>query len=306
MKKFWKKLGGLALGAALCAGAFCGEAQAAPDESAMAAFKEAVMTPAKTDTRIYREDILLFMPTMQGELDFIGKDANGKLRLSGTFELWANDSKGETTEVNIPFYVDQSKKDMKIYFNAGGQWMQYDSPSLAAVITDVLATPTQKDLEEEINMVKEVSVLQEDADRRTMLVKLDGNMIADSVKRYDEENPADKGTADDAKDQEQLMRYLDTGLRNADMWYTWTVDKNNWQSITISYNLSGLVQETAKAALNDSAVNWSEREKLSLEMLAFYSELKSYTTFLNPSERSRIDIPKEVLKAPVVEDIIDD
>ena len=71
-------------------------------------------------------------------------------------------------------------------------------------------------------------------------------------------------------------------------------------------NLSGIVQETAKAALNDPDANFDE---LTLEMLkdmAYYSELRAYTTYLNPEIKSTIELPKELKKAKSIDSIISD
>ena len=105
------------------------------------------------------------------------------------------------------------------------------------------------------------------------------------------------------EDQDKFFQYLDQGLRNSDIWYTWTIDKNDWQTITLSLNISDLTQKTAQAALDDKSQQWDYTTRALIEMLAYYSDIKSYTVFFNPDAKKSIDIPAEVLNAPSIEDL---
>ena len=98
---------------------------------------------------------------------------------------------------------------------------------------------------------------------------------------------------------------IDSGFRNSEIWYTWTVKKEDWSTVALSLNLSGLVQQTAQAALNDSTKTWNEFERNILETVAYYSETKAFTIFLNQDAEKKLEIPKKVLKAENVSDLIE-
>ena len=95
-------------------------------------------------------------------------------------------------------------------------------------------------------------------------------------------------------------------MRNAEIWYTWTVNKQNWNTVALSLNLTGLVQQVAQAALNDDSQNWSVFEQNILETVAYYSEVKAFTTYLNEDAAKKLEIPKKVLKAELVADMVED
>ena len=100
------------------------------------------------------------------------------------------------------------------------------------------------------------------------------------------------------------MKYLKQGLQHTDVWCTWTVEKKDCQTITFSINLSGVLQESAKAALDDPKADFSPQVQSLLESLAYYSELKAYTTYFNPEKASAIELPKEAKNAVPVGDIL--
>lgn len=275
----------------------------AEDVDAMQALRDAISSNSDEDNRPFHEDLLFFMPSVQGELELIGVPEKNAFKASGNLEFWVTDSSGNLNDVLIPFYITQTAKDMKIYFQDDKKWRVFQSPSIAAVITDIIATPTAEDNEQFIADVKEVKVLRDSANQRTMLVRLDGNKIADDLKAEAEKNPADNGTADEKESQDKFFEYLDTALRNADIWYMWTIGKQDGKTTTMSLHLSSLVQEFAKAALADDSLTLGEPFKDALANIAFYSDVKSYTNFLNAEAKKKVEIPKNVLKAKSVENL---
>ena len=293
------------LGVAVCGLSYLTPAFAMDD---MAAFREAITMPSKVNTNEYilRESINFYVPVGQAKLEFIVQTKPDSTRMSGALDVFMNDEEGGTLTDKIPFYIDQNKKDMTIYYKLGKKWEKFYAPSLAAVLADVIATPESEDIEKEISLVKDVKVLRESDTQRTMFVRLDSDKVADAILEYSEENPADKGTADDQETQGKFMQWLDTGVRHADIWYTWTVDKTNWQTITQSLDLSGIVRETAKAAMDDKSEQWSPYAEELLAYVAYYSDMKEYTVFLDKKAEKKLEMPKEAKKAVLVEDMIAD
>lgn len=269
-----------------------------PESEGIKAFREALTSDSDKIDRVFRQDILFVSPYVQAELDFLGTIEKETFKSTGDFTLWIENNDGSTTERTIPFYLTQNSKDMTIYFKADKQWEKFTAPTLAADVMDMIATPTAAEVEEIIADTKDVKILQENANRRIMLITLDGDRMADSLKTKAEDNP--DATADPI--QETAVNYFDTALRNANVWYMWTVDKRDWHTVAMQYHLSGVIQELARAALNDPSQQWPDEISQLLETVAYYSEIRAYTTYpADPAVKKKFEIPKNVLKAKSVD-----
>ena len=271
-----------------------------PESEGIKAYREALTSDSDKIDRVFRQDILFVSPYVQAELDFLGTIEKETFKSTGDFTLWIENDDGSTTERTIPFYLVQNGKDMTIYFKAEKKWEKFTTPSLAASVMDMIATPNAAEVEEIIADTKDVKILQENANRRIMLITLDGDRMADSLKTKAEDNP--DATADPI--QETAVNYFDTALRNANVWYMWTVDKRDWHTVAMQYHLSGIIQELARAALNDPSQHWPDNISQLLETVAYYSEIRAYTTYpADPAVKKKFEIPKDVLKAKEVESL---
>ena len=265
-----------------------------PNSEGIRAFREALVSDSDALGRVFRQDILFASPFVQAELEILGTVEKNVFKSTGDFTVWMYQDDGSVTEKTIPFYLVQDNKDMTVYFKSDKKWEKFTAPTLAASVMDMIATPTDSEIEEIINDTKEVTILQENDNRRTMLIKLDGNHMADSLKTKATENP--DATADST--QESAVNYLDTALRNANMWYMWTIDKRDWHTITMQYQFSGVIQELARAILNDPTNNFPDEVNQLIETIAYYSEVRIYTTYpSDPAAKKRFEIPAKVLKA---------
>lgn len=300
MKKFFNLCAALLV---LCAVIFPAKTFAAddPNSEGMIAFREALSADSDALDRIFRQDILFASPFVQGELEIFGTVENEAFKSTGTFSLWIEADNGTTTEKVIPFYMTQNGKDMTIYFNADKKWEKFTAPSLAAAVMDMIATPNQAEIEDIIAGTKEVTILQENENRRIMLVTLDGAYFADALKVKADENP---DSSNDSM-QDVAVNYLDTALRNANVWYMWTIDKRDWHTVAMQYHFSGIIQELALAALNDPNQKWPDEVSQLLETIAYYSEIRAYTTYpADPEAKKKFEIPKNVLKAKSVNSLM--
>ena len=304
MKKLIKLGGRVVAGALLCGSMMFGTAAAdpAPAIDGMEALREAITMTTKQDRRVFRQDLLFFAPSLHADLDIIGQTMSHKLRIAGNLSLIAIDDKANTTDLTIPFYIDQQKKSMTLYFKPDKKWYKFQTPTLAASAIDELATPDEQEADEILSTVKEATVLRETDAQRTMLVMLDGEKLADIVAQYGKKYPADNGTADDVELHNSFMSCLEAGVRRSNIWYTWTIDKNSKRTVTMSYNLSSLLQETARVALETHPDLPKEITEM-LETIAYYSDLKTYTTFLDPKAVQKLDIPEEAKAALSVDDL---
>ena len=279
----------------------------AAESEGMQFFREALTKDSDALDRLFREDIFFASPFVQGELEILGMVDGDIFKSAGELSLWQYKEDGTSITRAIPFHMEQSGKDMVIYFCADEKnWKKFTAPTLAAAVMDFIATPTEAEIEEIIAQTKEVTILEDNEYRCTMLVRPDGDKIADSLIEKSKEMPADNGTANDGQMQDVAVNYLDKAIRNGDVWYMWTIDKRDWHTVTMQFSFSGLIQELARAALDDPNQHWPDEVSQLLETIAFYSEIRAYTIYPNiPGAKERFVIPKKVLKAKSVDDMVD-
>lgn len=280
----------------------------AADFEAMQMFHETLAQTAKFDNRVFRYDIYFFVPQLTAELDIYGATEKNSLLMKGLFEFWMVDENGNSEDIKKPFYLTQDKQNMIIYMqNEKKKWEKMTSPVSAANMIDMFATPDAAQLERMTEFVKDVTVLNENEKSRTLLVKIDGGKIFDLVNaEIQKDSELKKQQADEIS--KAVLGYFEDGFKNADLWYMWTVDKTKWQTTTMSFNFSSLLQNIATAVLNDTSQPFASIDPFRemLETVAFYSELKIYASFLNPEAKEKLEIPKKVLKAKEVKSFMDD
>ena len=271
-----------------------------PSSDGMKALREALSQNSDEAGKIFRQDILFTSPLIQSELEVLGMVEGDNFKSTGELSFWVCDNDGSVKESIIPFYLFQSAQAMDIYFKTDKRWEKFSVPNLAADVTDTIATPNEEEIAEIIADTKEVTILQENEFRRIMLIKFDGNRIADSFKVKAQANHANEDAL-----QSLIVNYLDAALRNADMWAMWTVDKRDLHTVTVQYNLSSVIQELARTALNDPSQKWSDDMSNFLETIAYYSELKVYVTY--PSDTSaaakKFELPRQVRNAKPVKNL---
>ena len=270
------------------------QTSAAEDEG-MAAFREILENDSDPSDRIFRQDTFFLAMPFIGELDFLGMvDKGDVFKATGDFSYWIYNDDGSTTEKVVPFYLVQDKDNLMLYFKQDKKWEKIVAPTLAAKIADMIATPTGDEIQKMIDGTKGVTILQDDDKTRTLLIEIDGNKLADEFQATAEE---DNDSAN-VEIVDTASRYIDTALRNGDMWYMWTVDKSDWHTVVLQYNFSSFLQGVARAALNDPKQVWPDEMRQMFERIAFYSELRSYTMYpADPAAKKKFEIPKEVLKA---------
>ena len=310
MNKILKLVGTIFLTVAFCFSFILNSAEAADSKTskaeqkkAMNMFRESLLATANDNNQIFHQFFFFMLPDLQSELDFKGKITGHSLDIAGDFGLWLTDDKGSITDINVPFYIQQNGDTMTLYYQQKDKkWAKNSMPASLAELADLVASPTKQEIDKEISMVKDVTILQDNEKRRTLLVRLDGNKLADefklqmnneTVKSDDKSNPA----ADEMVNK--LFGYIDTGLRNADVWYTWKIDKKNHKTGTIVVDLSQIIQESALAALNDPKSELPDEFREMLETMAFYSEFKAYTRLLGPEAQTILTIPQEVIDTAV-------
>ena len=290
-----------------------GKASAEVNQEAMEMFRETLAQTSKQDDRIFHQDILFIMPKLTGELEFLGATENDTFKLRGLFNLWTSDEDGNFNNVEKPFYITQDKDNMVVYFQEDKKWKKITTPTTAANAANTVMTPDEQELQMMTEFVKDVTILQDNDKQRTLLIKVDGEKLANAISTFSDQLKDDVETNNNNTENpisnalyKEIKDCVNTGFKNADIWFTWTVDKVKWQTTTASFNLSGLPQSIATAALNNPTISNLGVFNEILETVAFYSEFKGYTTFLNPKAKSQMEIPKNALKAKEVKVFEDD
>ena len=278
----------------------------AAETDGMQFFRETLTNDSDALGRLFHQDIFFASPFVQAELELLGMVDGDVFKSAGEFTVWQYKEDGTSIEKAIPFHMEQRGNDMDIYFRPDEKnWQKFTAPSLAAAVTDFIATPNAEEIDEIIDQTKEVTILEDNEYRCTMLIRPDGEKIANALREKSDAMPADNGTANDGNMQKVAVNYLDTALRNGDVWYMWTVDKRDWHTVAMQFSFSGLIQELAKAALDDPNQQWPDEVSQLLETIAFYSEIRAYTIYPNvPDAKERFVIPKNVLKAKPVNDMV--
>ena len=295
MKKFFSPLTKLLTAVLVACALFVPAKTFAAEDEGMAAFREVLEKDSDPSDRIFRQDTYILAMPFIGELDFLGiVDKGNVFKAAGDFSYWIYNDDGSTTEKIVPFYLVQDKSNLTLYFKRDKNWEKLTAPTLAATIADRIATPTGDEIQKLIDDTKGVTILQDDDKSRTLLIEIDGNKMADDFKAAADNtsDPANAEVTDNAS------RYIDSALRNGDMWYMWTVDKRDWHTVVLQYNFSSFLQGIARAALQDPKQIWPDEIRVMLERVAFYSDLRSYTMYpADPAAKKKFDIPKNVLKA---------
>ena len=310
MNRILKLVGTIFLTVAFCFSFMLNGAEAADSKTskadakkAMRMFRESILATANDNNQIFHQFFMFILPEFQSELDFKGKITGHSLDVAGSFGLWLTGKDAGVIDVEVPFYLQQNGDTMTLYYQQENKnWAKNSVPVPLAALTDVVVSPTREEVEKEIAMVKDVTILQDNDKRRTLLVRLDGNKLADEFKiNLAAELEKSDAKSDPVADKivNKIFGYIDTGIRNADVWYTWTIDKKNRKTGTVVVDLSQIIQESALAALNDPESNLPDEFREILETLAFYSEFKAYTRLLGPEAQTSLTIPQEVIDTAV-------
>ena len=290
-----------------------GKASAEVNQEAMEMLRETLMKVSEQNDLVFHQDVFLTMPQFTGTLELRTVTENDTYKMKGAFELFMVDDNGNEEYKEFPFYLTSDKKNnVAFYFQDEKKWKKWTSTYNEKDIADIPEQTDEETVAEIMEVVKDVTVLSDSDKKRTLLVKFNGEKVADLISKLSEQFKDE--VAKSAENENlvsnailsEIKNCVNTGLKNADFWFTWTVDKTKWQTTTASFNLSGVSQSIALAALDNEFVRNEESLREFFETIAFYSEVKGYTTFLNPNTKEKLEIPKNVLKAKEVKGFSDD
>ena len=290
---------------------FGGTADAAANkDNGLAAFREAYFGQTAA-TRVVDQDLTLISPNFHLDMDSkaqLGTD--GVMRMSGNLAwTYTNLKRNYSTNSNIPFYIEQSGNEMTLYVQRRGKWSKMLLPGLPSGIVALWKSAGIDTLTQNIDAVKAVEVLQDTPDMRIMNVTLDGNKIAAMLEKNSQASLAGLSGDRLAEEKENLNRWLEA-VRANDITFAWTVNKPSWTTVTAAFDLTNIMQAYARYVLSESAagrVVLSDEERDLLDAMGYYSELRSYTTYVSPkSQTSGIDVPPNLNSIPENENSLND
>lgn len=290
---------------------FGGTADAAPSEDAgMAAFREAYFGQMNAE-RVVDQDLTLISTNFHLDMDSKAQiSSDGVMRMSGNLAwTYTNLKRNYSTNSNIPFYIEQSGNDMTLYVQRRGKWSKMLLPGLPTGIVALWKSSGSDVLSQNLDAVKKVEVLSDTPDMRIMNVTLDGNKVAAMLEKNSQASLAGLSGDRLAEEKENLNRWL-TAVRANDITFAWTVNKPSWTTVTAAFDLTKIMQAYARYVLDESAagrVVLTDEERDLLDAMGYYSELRSYTTYVSPkSQTSVINIPPNKNSIPENDNSLND
>lgn len=288
---------------------FGGTADAATtNDAGMAAFREAYMGRLANE-RMIDQDLTLISTNFHLDVDSKGQVTDdGVMRMSGTLSwTYTNLKKNYSTNSRIPFYIEQVGNDMTLYVQRRGKWSKMLLPGLPAGIATIWKSSEMDTLRQNMDAVKKVEVLSDTPDMRIMNVTLDGNKIADILDKNSQASFAGLSGDKLAEQKEVLNRWL-SAIRANDITFAWTVNKPSWTTVTAAFDLTNIMRAYSIYVLNEAAegrVVLTDEERDLLDAMGYYSELRSYTTYVSP-KGERITLPPNLSQAPENDGSLDD
>ena len=288
---------------------FGGTADAATTEDAgMAAFREAYLGQLATE-RAVDQDLTLISTNFHLDMDSKAQVFDdGVMRMSGNLSwTYTNLKKNYSTNSNIPFYIEQVGNEMTLYVQRRGKWSKMILPGLPAGIATLWKSSGPSFVRENMDAVKKVEVLKDTPDLRIMNVTLDGQKVAALLEKNSQASFAGLSGAALAEQKEILQRWL-AAVKANDITFAWTVNKPSWTTVTAAFDLTNIMRAYSIYVLNESAagrVVLTDEERDLLDAMGYYSELRSYTTYVSP-KTNKINVPPDLDKAPENDNSLND
>ena len=275
----------------------------------MWAFREAYVSQAP-DTRIFEQDLTLISTNFH--LDINSKAQvlkDGSFRMGGNFNwTYTNLKKNYSTNNTIPFYIEQTGNEMTLYTQRRGKWSKMLLPGLPAGIALIWKSTDPSMLEENLRAVKAVEVLKDTPDLRIMNVTLDGAKLADILAKNGTGSFANLSGDALAEQKEIFERWL-AAFRANDITFAWTVNKPDWETVTAAFDLTNIMRAYCIYVLDQSAagnVVLTDEERDLLDAMGYYSELRSYTSRIDPKNDVTVNTPANLSAAPENDDSLND
>ena len=219
------------------------------------------------------------------------------MRMTGQINWeFTNPSTNAVTNENFPYYVEQNGDTMTMFVQRNGKWSKISLPAIPVGVANSIKTTDIATLQQNMTAVKSVEILKDDENQRIMNVTLDGKKLAELLQKYN--NNAD---------EKDFLGHIVDAIKKTDLTCTWTVDKNNWRTVSATLDLTKFIQAYGKDYLDDAAkgkIVLSQTDRSYYEVLGYYSELHFIVNY--QSAKGQISAPQGVNSAKIDENIFAD
>lgn len=227
---------------------------------------------ATQDVQPMRTKLTLYSPTFHLEVSLIDEWRPGTAWMGGQLK-WnhTNLNTGVTTKEAFPVYGEMDQNKLSFYGERSGRWYREEVMKMPMFLPYML-------INNEIDVtsaVKSVELRTETDTQKHLQVVLDGRKTAALVREYNKRNTGE---------QQEFTEYLAQGLEMTDLNYFWVVDKHTFRTITLSADLTPLMQNYGKAVLQasyESKLTLNEEESKFYQAIGYYCNLKIYSTLLD-------------------------
>ncbi|MBR3745362.1 MAG: hypothetical protein IKP64_08330 [Selenomonadaceae bacterium] len=290
---------------------FGGTATVSADSAGMQAFREAYLGQ-RADVRIVHQDLTLISPNFHLDVDSKAQvNAQGIFVMGGNLSwTYTNLKRNYSTNNEIPFFIQQDgNSEMKLYVKRLGRWSYMQLPGLPAGIATLWKSNDSSILRNNLDAVKDVEVIKDNADMRVMKVTLDGQKIAVALEKQAEASFAKITDKNSLAQQREIFTRWMTAIRANDITFNWTVNKPDWDTVTAAFDLTDIMHAYARYVLDESAagkITLTDEERDLLDAMGYYAELKSYTTYISPKNEPALDMPADLVGAPENDNSLND
>lgn len=265
-------------------------------ETGLLAFRETYLS-SPVDNRSFSESIDFFGANFHAEVlseGFLLRDAT--LTIGGNIKWEFTDpSTYQTQERDIPFYLSQMNDVMTLYVNRNNRWYKTNLPAFPVQIANAIKSTEINDLRNNLQLVKDAEVFREDEKERNFRVTLDGQKVAQLI-------PVQAT-------QKSFYNRLINALQSTDLTLHWTVNRDNFTSVSTSVNLTSLLQAYAKSVLNEAAegkIVLSANDRKFYEAIGYYCELHSNSVYRQMNDNTKTVLPNGIKSAVTNDNVLND
>lgn len=300
------------LAAAAVSGAviFGGNSAVDADSNSMWAFKEAYLS-APVDNRIFHQGVVFFGTTFHVDVEAQGqilRDASMRMAGSMNWE-YTNPSNNLTSTNNVPFYIEQAGDDMTFYVQRRGKWSKFSLPGMPVGIANAMKSTDIATLQENLKAVKDAELFRENDAQQIFNVTLDGKYLAELLQTYDTQQDTTALSAEEVAAQKIFFHNLGAALQATDIVVTWTVNRQNGETISTVMDLTQLMRAYARHVLDEAAVGGvvlSEEDRMLMETIGYYSEFHTSKSYAGVNLKLNMTPPAAARKATVNNNIFQD
>ncbi len=230
--------------------------------------------------------------------------AEGNIALQGTLQpsmLLEGTAKGSymlvigmNKSVNVPFYLEQSDKQLTLYYKQLKDWQKMEIPFSGQEYAKML----QSDVK--LQGIKDVKVVADNGVERTLNITIDGNAVKKELRKglsSQMKIPANltpekkKHMQEEQKQQKLVMDKICDAMHDYNL--TWVVDKSTRQLKRESMDLTSILRESAGGilAVAGKKIPADQQEVLqrmidscSLQLDVIHQPVKAGTEVLIPAE----------------------